>query len=98
MDTTSNPSITKHIITIDKQLQKTIRKRRNYIPFSTPHNPDFGKWRFAYHVQLENMYKIAIDIIQNKHPQKLDWESPVIQNLFANLIYNNSSKHISKYI
>lgn len=98
MDT--NPSVSPvsgNIVTNNKQLQKKIRKRRNNIPFPTPHNPDFKKWISTYSDQLEDMYKITASIVRNKYP-KIDWGSPTIRNFFANIIYNNSSKYISKYI
>ncbi len=98
MDT--NPSVSPvsgNVVTNYKQLQKKIGKRRNNIPFPTPYNPDFKNWISTYSEQLEDMYKITASIVQNRYT-KVDWSSPTTRNFFANMIYNNSSKYISKYI
>jgi hypothetical protein len=73
--------------------------RRNYIPHRTPSNANRHEWHNAYYFQLIEMYKIIENILNQHYPKvKINWSSNKIFNNFSRLIFNCSSKYISKDI
>ena len=71
---------------------------KNYIPHSTPLNPNFYKWYNKYENHLIDLYVIFIDIIKNRYPDSnLDVDDEEYFNLFINHIFDSSSKFILKY-
>lgn len=71
----------------------------NYIPHSTPKmlNSDkhFEKWYEYYKEDLLNMYYTTMNLVKEKY-NNTNIESDKNFNLFLNIIYNSSSKYISK--
>jgi len=73
--------------------------RPNYNPFPTPTKSSREEWVFTYYIQLEELYKIFINIINKNFPKnKIKWEKDSIKYGFETLIYHSSSKYIDKMI
>ncbi len=71
----------------------------NYIPHKTPKilnsNRHFEKWYECYEEELIQMYYTTMNLVKEKYDNK-NIESEKNFNLFINVIYNSSSKYISK--
>jgi hypothetical protein len=73
--------------------------RANYIPHYTPSKSDFNEWIDSYYLQLNSLYKILRDKVNEKYPKnKIKWESENIKFNFYKLIYHCSSKYIDKLV
>lgn len=73
--------------------------RPNYIPFPTSTRSSREEWSFTYYIQIEELYKIFIDIINKKFPKnKIKWYKDSIKYGFETLIYHCSSKYIDKLV
>jgi|TARA_B110000259_G_C13993643_1_gene393556 hypothetical protein len=80
-----------------KDTRKCIR--HNYIPYFTPRKLYPDEWYDSYYLQLENLFSIFKNIINNRYQKnKIEWDSEFIKMNFAKLIYHCSSKHIDRYI
>ena len=73
--------------------------RPNYIPFPSPYKSSKEEWLFTYNLQLEEIYKILINVINTKYPKnKIKWDNNDIKYSFEKLIYHCSSKYIDKMV
>jgi len=73
--------------------------RPNYIPFSSPTRSSREEWASTYYIQLEELYKIIINIVNENYPKnKIKWNKDSIKYGFETLIYHCSSKYIDKMV
>ena len=68
-------------------------KEINYIPYSTPRNPNYNDWLRIYYKDLVCMYEIMVDNLSEKFSNKF---KDFFED-FCSFIYDNSSKHIREY-
>lgn len=71
----------------------------NYVPNSTPrivnYDIHFEKWYEFYKHYLLEMYDITMNLIKEQY-EDINIDSKHNFDIFMNLIYNSSSKYISK--
>jgi hypothetical protein len=70
----------------------------NYIPRKTPRINNYDKWFEEYYKDLVNMFEITRDIINTRYEKdKILSIDDKAFNIFCEMIYNSSSKHIYNY-
>ena len=73
----------------------------NYIPHKKPYikkcENHFEKWYEKYRDELIEMYEGTLGVINNKNISDvvIDIDSEKYFNIFINIVYNSSSKHIN---
>jgi hypothetical protein len=68
--------------------------RFNYIPHQTCNNVSFEKWKQEYELQLNNLYQIFREILNEKYENDIDLDSEKHYNKFCKMIFKSSSKYI----
>ncbi len=73
---------------------------RNYIPHKTPYKPNFADWFNEYKYNLACLFGIFKETLEERYSDSInnEWNSEELFSNFCKLIYNNSSKHINKWV
>lgn len=66
----------------------------NYVPNKTPKYSNKEVWSQYYMDEIEDMYDIVYNIIEDNFPGQTDWSRPAIFTNLITVLYHCSSKHI----
>ena len=70
-----------------------------YTPYKAPCFPSRIVWHNTYKLYLQEMYKIIANILNSRYKiNNINWESDDVYSDFCTLVYESSSKHVSKFV